>query len=444
MKDPQAEWENNLSREIWQEIRTRLYLSARYLDAALVALPPVPDRRFTGVATDGARLVYPPEHALRLFEQNPNLLCREYLHLALHCIFRHLFQTEGQDPRLWGLCCDIAVEAVIDSLPCPHTRRALTYTRAETYRRLREKCGTLAAGPICRHYAQNGLSEQEYARLEAEFRTDDHSLWPWDAPHSAAVQQLAQQWKKRAGSMQADLSSFSRGQPGEGDELSAQLADAAMPRRSYREFLRRFCILREELHPDPDSFDPGYYAYGLSLYGNLPLIEPQESREAFKVQELAIVIDTSMSCSGELVRRFLQETFSILRETESFFHKVHLRILQCDNEIRADAAVTCEEEMESYLDNLQLKGGGGTDFRPAFTYLDYLCRRHAFHKLAGVLYFTDGMGRYPKQRPPWPTAFLFLEGQYDNSALPAWAMKQVLYPDQWRAAPLQERKFDQV
>ena len=34
---------------------------------------------------------------------------------------------------------------------------------------------------------------------------------------------------------------------------------------------------REEVHADYDSFDMGYYAYGLSLYGNMPLIEPLET-----------------------------------------------------------------------------------------------------------------------------------------------------------------------
>ena len=49
---------------------------------------------------------------------------------------------------------------------------------------------------------------------------------------------------------------------------------------------------------DPDSFDYNFYSYGLSLYGNMPLIEPQEWKEVQKVEEFVIVIDTSMSCSG--------------------------------------------------------------------------------------------------------------------------------------------------
>lgn len=53
-------------------------------------------------------------------------------------------------------------------------------------------------------------------------------------------------------------------------------------------------------------------------YGNLPLIEPLEYKEVNRLEELVIAIDTSGSCDGETVRRFLEETYSILSEKENF------------------------------------------------------------------------------------------------------------------------------
>ncbi len=43
-----------------------------------------------------------------------------------------------------------------------------------------------------------------------------------------------------------------------------------------------------------------------------------EYKEVRKIEELAIVIDTSESCSGEYVRRFLEETFAILTNKDNF------------------------------------------------------------------------------------------------------------------------------
>ena len=51
----------------------------------------------------------------------------------------------------------------------------------------------------------------------------------------------------------------------------------------------------------------------------MPLIEPLETREIDKIRELVVVVDTSYSTSGELVRRFLQETFDILIDVRAFF-----------------------------------------------------------------------------------------------------------------------------
>ena len=39
-----------------------------------------------------------------------------------------------------------------------------------------------------------------------------------------------------------------------------------------------FTVLKEEIEVDPDSFDPVFYSYGMSLYGNMPLIEPSGNK----------------------------------------------------------------------------------------------------------------------------------------------------------------------
>ena len=71
------------------------------------------------------------------------------------------------------------------------------------------------------------------------------------------------------------------GQVAGAETMQAQI-EAAHSRRLYKDFLRRFAVMREEPRLDPDEFDLGYYSYGLRTYGNLPLIEPLESRESKK------------------------------------------------------------------------------------------------------------------------------------------------------------------
>ena len=177
---------------------------------------------------------------------------------------------------------------------------------------------------------------------------------------------------------------------------------------------------------DDDSFDYVFYSYGLRLYGNMPLIEPQEWKEVKKVEDFAIVIDTSMSCSGDLVKKFLEETYGILSEAESFFQRVNIHIIQCDDQVQSDRKITCKEELQEYMEKLDLAGEGGTDFRPAFAYIDELIATHRFTELKGVIYFTDGQGIYPQKMPLYQTAFVFMDDGAEEQEVPPWAMKLVL------------------
>ena len=191
-----------------------------------------------------------------------------------------------------------------------------------------------------------------------------------------------------------------------------------------RDFLRRLSVDREEMEVDLDSFDYGYYYYGLEQYGNMPLIEENEYREGRKLQELVIAIDTSHSTKGEMVKGFLEETAGILKQKDAFFQKVKVHILECDDELRKDICLENVEDLEQYSKNFAVKGGYGTDFRPVFRYVSDLQKQGELKNLKGLMYFTDGKGRYPKDAPPYVTAFVFPKGEdIDDDNVPFWAMK---------------------
>ena len=177
---------------------------------------------------------------------------------------------------------------------------------------------------------------------------------------------------------------------------------------------------------DGDAFDYTYYSYGLQLYGNMPLIEPPETKEEKRIEDFVIAVDTSMSTSGELVRQFLACTYSILRSTETFTRKVNIRILQCDNQVRSDMAIHDLEDLKDYMENFQLQGGSATDFRPVFEHVAKLRKQGVFTSLRGLVYFTDGMGIFPKKRPDYDVAFVLMEEPPISYKMPPWAIRLVL------------------
>ena len=192
----------------------------------------------------------------------------------------------------------------------------------------------------------------------------------------------------------------------------------------FQDFLRKFSVDREELKTDPESFDYGYYYFGLSQYGNMPLIEENEYREKRKIPELVIAIDTSYSTKGEMVKRFLEEALAILADKEAFFSKCRVHIIECDDRIRKDLLVEDAEEMERYRERFEVSGGYGTDFRPVFHYIEDLQKKGELKELKALLYFTDGRGRYPKYAPSYTAAFIFPRGEdIDDENAPFWALK---------------------
>ena len=83
-----------------------------------------------------------------------------------------------------------------------------------------------------------------------------------------------------------------------------------------------------------------------------------------------------------------------------------------------------------YLKNMTLRGFGGTDFRPVFSHVDDLIARGEFENLKGLIYFTDGVGEYPRQKPAYDAAFVFLREEYSAPQVPPWAMKLMLEPEE--------------
>ena len=421
----------NICRKILESSRNALYINMRYLDVALSSLAWEITTDIPRIGTDGLKIAYEPHYLADLYRENPMLVNRVYLHMVFHCIFRHLFRPCPEDRELWNLSCDMAVEALIDGMHHRSIRMGVHPFRRAVYDELRKTLKVLTAEGIYRELKKADYRPEQRARMVQEFCIDDHTYWPappaeeGPKPPSPLMAKLKKHWKDVSDRMQTELS-IGREAGTEDGDLSDELAVENRERYDYRTFLRKFAVLKEEMQIDPDSFDYVFYSYGLRMYGNMPLIEPQEWKETHKIEEFVIVIDTSMSCSGDLVRKFLEETYHILAETESFFRKVHIRILQCDDAVRADQLITTGEELKQYMDHLQLYGDGGTDFRPAFTYVQQLIDQGEFKNLKGLLYFTDGKGTFPRKRPPYDAAFILFREDYKEVSVPPWAIRLML------------------
>ncbi len=422
----------SIAEKILNDSRTELYMDQHYLALALGALRFKVNTELPGIGTDGEYLAVHPKFLADLYEQDRRLVNRIYLHQVYHCLFRHIFKRIRPDQDLWMLACDMAAEFLIDAQNNRSTRMGRSALRERWKTQLTRSVKVLNAEGIYDALKKLSPSLEELSRLKAEFSPDDHSLWPAlrerKDPKNITSRSmvLKKKWEDLSEKMQTDMESFSVEASSKASGLLKETEVENRERIEYRSFLRKFAALREEMHIDMDTYDSILYSLGLELYGNMPLIEPVESREVRKIDEFVVVIDTSMSVSGKLVHSFLEQTYSVLSESESFLHKVNIRILQCDESVLSDQKIESAKDLEKYMKHVKLMGEGGTDFRPAFEYVGRLIEEKQFHSLRGLLYFTDGKGIYPAKKPPYETAFVFCGEDYDDSAVPPWAIRLVL------------------
>ena len=427
-----------VGRDILDSARTQLCMALPYLTPALCARAFAPGDGVTvSAATDGSAYYYYAPYLATLYLRSSGAVCRLYLHSVLHCLFRHLRGRRGKDAALWDLACDAAAESVLDSLALPCLAPVQTPIRKKFWGECRAQMKVLTAEGIYRMLLSERRPEYEIAQLSRAFSLDDHGLW--DAEEKREREQSERQdknWQRLANETQSAMGSFFAAEGTGGEAVTEQLSVAARDDVDYRKFLRRFAAPREVLKSDVDAFDYSYYSYGLRLYGNMPLIEPPETKEETRIEELVIAVDTSMSTSGELVRRFLENTYAVLRSTDTFTRRLDVHILQCDDQLRDDTRIRSANELRRYMAALPLTGGSATDFRPVFEHIEALQRAGQLKNLRGLLYFTDGMGIYPTRRPPYEVAFILLAEPPMALSMPRWAIR--LVPELGDAGPVKQ------
>ncbi len=373
------------------------------------------DRSEPGFATDGENLLYFPMGLLHLYAESPSRLRRGYLHILLHNLYRHWLRPADIRREIWDLSCDIAVEQMMEAGKV----KSLGSLPQTAQKCLAFLGGYPLAAEVIAHRLEAGKLPYSPTELKEAFSFDDHACW--ERNPSAVVQA---RWEKAL----LRVAGQSRGSGGRRRGVNPGIMEEEAPpakssRTDYRRILRQFMVPREEIELDEDSFDYIYYHLGMEQYGSMPLIEPLEYKEVYRLEELVIAIDTSGSCSEEAVGRFLDETWELLAGQENFFRRMNVFFIQCDCEVRDVTCICSRDDWKNYRQRIQIRGRGGTDFRPVFREISRLREEKKLKRMRALIYFTDGDGLYPLTPPDFETIFILLKEKCRPDLVPDWAMK---------------------
>ncbi len=360
----------DLCLQIWNLTREQLSVKYPFLRSFLWYFTFRTSTETTTAGTDGSVIYFSHDFLLHTFRETPHQLEHFLLHTVGHCLLLHTIQEQTEDSATRKKNSDSAVEAFFkEPYPAPFW--------------------------------------------------DDHHFWN-TAVNQDFLSRIALTLSSLTGV--SGTGSYGNGSKGNSSgELSEELTIRNTGTYDFTHFLKQFARQGEEIKTDIESFDYIPYLYGLEHYGNIPLIEHLEYQEVNRLEELVIAIDTSGSCSLDIVRKFMEETYSILSNHENFFRKMNVYVIQCDSFIQDMAHITSEQDWQDYLKNLTIHGRGGTDFRPVFEYVEELRAKKELKDLKGLLYFTDGDGIYPEIPTDYKTAFVFYKEKEQHQKVPAWA-----------------------
>ncbi len=397
-----------IAEQIVAHSRTNLSMDLRFITHAVLSIKVELLEGDGPYSYDGSHLYMYINRVIADYKTDPNRVPRVMAHMVLHLVLGHY--KKNLDP-LRDLAEDMIVEYALDMIDTPNITLPGKDDRIFVFDRLLKKAG--APTPELLTEELKDVSEWQIKTYPPLFCRDSHDRRD-GMEHP--------EWSEISTQMMIEIEGFSKNLEGSSDALMRVLRLRNRKEVDYRAFLRKFMTSKERVKVDVNEFDPAYYTYGLSLYGNIPLIDALEHSNSPMIEDFVIAIDTSGSTMRGPVVQFIQDVYGIMEQCD-ITNRTNLHIVQCDNDVRCDDVIRNRQDMHDLIDNLELHGGKGTDFRPVFYYVDSLRSEGELTKIKGLIYFTDGMGVYPSKKPDYPVAFLFCDDRFLDLEVPVWAMK---------------------
>ena len=387
--------------------RTRLILEKPFLGSLVMHLP----LRAANVkwckttATDAKNFYYNPDYIGRLsLEQTQFVLAHE----AMHCALSHFARRNHRQKHRWDVACDYAVNMILDDERMHGPENALLnaayrgLTAEEIYPVLHEDPPEEtqdqhlfdpaseeqgAEGVLLPPFQGEGRGGDGQARDEGGGSSTDGQETSSGQSQAAGEPEdaspldsgrLDEQWKSRLAAAAQSARQAGRLSPSLMRLIDHQLA----PQLPWRALLARYMT----------SAARDDYSWKQTSRRESAALMPRLSSQSVDV---IVALDTSGSVREDELRAFLSEIDALKGQV-----RAAITLHACDEKLDAQGPWHFAA-WESVRLPESLRGGGGTDFRPMFEWVE---REHLRPDL--LLYFTDAQGRFPPQEPPYPVVWL--------------------------------------
>ena len=391
-----------------------------------------------GISTDGNHIIYNP-HNVFMIRQKMGLaeIQKQLLHIVFHYLRGDILRYRcAAHKELFGAIIDAEVSDIINDVRnggmIATSRRSGDYYRKKSDRK-----------------AAKAFIEES----KSLYYSDEHSFW-LDSNYDAArmLSDMENALEEMFGESIKDA--ILAGQISFADELHSKFGKKiyAMffggnggiaaesehtPTKSNTDYMSVVEHLIEDVCVERESvqvIDTNLYCYGLEMYEDMPIVEPGEDETIQKGinGRLALAIDTSGSCQGQIADRFLGEIGGFLKQLLSYgsHNDFELVVFECDSEIQKEEHYKNKEISKAFSGTRKLIGMGGTSFVPVFQRMEEMSRKDQ-KPFAGLIYFSDGIGEFPEddKKPQFPVIFVLTKNLYgtDEPDIPDYVIKTYMH-----------------
>lgn len=341
--------------------RTALVIDFPFFGQLALRLNMVERNDIKTLAVDGKSIFYNADFVAAL----PPARRKSALgHEVLHCVFDHIGRRGARKPRKWNMAGDYVINPVL------------------------KDSGLEIGENWLFNPAFAGMSADEVYNLLPDDDDDDDGdgKEPLDeimdgSPDTREVD--AMDWK--VATVQAANTARAMGKlPGSLERFVDSLVN---PQVDWREQLRRFML--PSLGGDYTWMRPNRMFINQGIY--LPTLYSET------VGEIVVCIDTSGSITNEVLNAFGSEIKAIVDQARP--SKTH--VIYCDAAVNHVDCFTPDDDLQFKMHG----GGGGTDFRPPFAYVEE-------HQIAPkcLVYLTDMYGSFPASAPDYDVMWISTSG----------------------------------
>jgi len=379
-----------------QKAKARLMLEQPYFGTIASSLKLEENNEILTFLSDGEALRYNSEYIDRLDVAEVEFVMANG---AMHTVLKHQDRSAGRTQWLWQTATDYVVNSMLvnNGMQLPeyanYEHKFDGMYAEEVYQMLRDEMMN----------DEFGMEEQIEQIMEGDDVHNENIHIQEE--HVASPDAPEQKHDKNSKDKEESSSTPSPNS----EELSEELKEQF--EQIFQKLNRQGTLPKDLQFVVPEYFSHkvdwreflyGYIAsYAKSTYSFVPpnmkylyrgIYLPSLSSDLLRI---VIAIDTSGSVDETLLSTFLGEVNSIMQSYPNY----EIDLLTADAKIQSHKVFLPGENLD-----YEVSGGGGTDFRPVFEYIDQQINYPTL-----LLYFTDGMGTFPETEASYDVMWVMPE-----------------------------------